>query len=92
MTPDNTLSGKDLDPNAFEFLISDDVKAFEGLGVLIAEIKENPDMRRALLLRTATVLRERLQNLHFEASCSEPITIEAQDALLLLDLLLRRLG
>lgn len=87
-----TTSPSELDPNAYEFLISNDVKAFEGVGVLITEIKENPGMRRALLLRTATVLRERLKKLHYEASCSEPVTIEAQDALLLLDLLLRRLG
>ena len=49
-------------------------------------------MRSAMLLRTATTLRERLQVLPFDASTAEPITIEAQDALVLLDLLLRRLG
>ena len=81
-----------LHPNAYEHLISNDLRGLEGLALLMDQIEENPAMRRAMLLRAATVLRERLRNLPYEASTSEPVTIEAQDAVVLLDLLLRRLG
>lgn len=82
----------DLNPNAFEHLICPGVLGSEGLSALTEEIRENPQMRQAMLLRTAVTLRERLKALPFEASTAEPVTIEAQDALVLLDLLLRRLG
>lgn len=81
-----------LTPNAYEHLIEGEFKGLEGIGLLIDEIKENSSMRSALLLRSATVLRDRLRALSFETSTSEPVTIEAQDAVVLLDLLLRRIG
>lgn len=83
----------DLDPNAYEQLIDNsDLVGLEGIAKLIEDIREKPALRAALLLRTATVLRDRLKALPYEASEAEPITIEAQDAVVLLDLLLRRLG
>ena len=88
----SSLSDLELDPNAFEHLIRPGLSSSEGLAGLQEEISNNPNMRRAILLRTAVTLRSRLQALPFEASTAEPVTIEAQDALVLLDLLLRRLG
>ena len=79
-------------PSAFEHLIDPQMVAHEGLGELSEALKEKPMLRRAVLLRTATNLRQQLQVLPYEASTAEPVTIEAQDALVLLDLLLRRLG
>lgn len=79
-------------PTAYEHLIRPDLVGLEGLGHLADEIREHPGMRAALLLRATTVLRERLQKLDYQASTAEPVTIEAQDALVLLDLLLRRLS
>ena len=92
MAANDELAQYDLTPNAFEHLIAPDLVGFEGIGQLIDEIRENSAMRSALLLRTTLTLRERLKALPFDASTAEPITIEAQDALVLLDLLLRRLG
>ena len=92
MASNDELAHYDLTPTAFEHLIAPDLVGLDGLGRLIDEIRTNSAMRYALLLRTATTLRERLRALPFDASTAEPITIEAQDALVLLDLLLRRLG
>ena len=92
MASNDELAHYGLTPTAFEHLIAPDLVGLDGLGRLIDEIRTNSAMRYALLLRTATTLRERLRALPFDASTAEPITIEAQDALVLLDLLLRRLG
>ena len=92
MASNDELAHYGLTPTAFEHLIAPDLVGLDGLGRLIDEIRANSAMRSALLLRTATTLRERFKALPFDASTAEPITIEAQDALVLLDLLLRRLG
>ena len=81
-----------LEPTAFEHMIAKELKGLDGLAAMLDDIDENPSMRRALVLRAATNLRDRLQNLAYEDSCGEPVTIDAQDAVVLLDLLLRRLG
>lgn len=89
---ETAIEGIDLTPNAYEHLIDPDLLGVAGIGQLTDEIRSNPALRAALLLRATTVLRDRLKNLSYEASTAEPVTIEAQDALVLLDLLLRRLG
>ena len=88
----NSTSTEREDPNVFEHLIHPELKGLDGLALLIDEMRDNRSMRSALLLRAATVLRERLQALPYETSAAEPVTIEAQDALVLLNLLLNRLG
>ena len=65
---------------------------YEGLAALMAEVETNPMLRSALLLRTATTLRDRLRELPYETPNDTPVTIEAQDALLLLSLLIKNLG
>jgi hypothetical protein len=92
LASNDELAHYGLTPTAFEHLIAPDLVGLDGIGRLIDEIRTNSAMRSALLLRTATTLRERFKALPFDASTAEPITIEAQDALVLLDLLLRRLG
>lgn len=80
-------------PNAYEQLIGNtDLAAYEGVGLLMAQIEETPRLRNAMLLRTTTRLRERLQSLGYESPCNAKVELDAQDAVLLLDLLLRRLG
>ena len=92
LTPLTVRTPDPLAPTAFEHMITKELKGLDGLAAMLDEIDENPSMRRAMVLRAATNLRDRLQNLSYEASCSEPVTIEAQDAAVLLDLLLRRIG
>ena len=86
------MSEINTNPSAFDHLITPTMLGYEGLAGMIRELEENPVLRSAMLLRTTTTLRDRLRELPFEASCSEPVTITAQDALLLLTLLLQKLS
>jgi len=89
---ETAIAGVDLTPTAYEHLIDPELVGHEGLGQLIDALRDNQALRRALVLRATNALRDRISDLSFEAECSAPITLEAQDALVLLDLLLRRLG
>ena len=89
---ENVLSDDLLMPNVYSHLISADLCGLEGIGLLIDEMREKPTYRQALLLRAATSLRQRLGELSFEVPVDSQVTLEAQDVVVLMDLLLRRIG
>ena len=80
-------------PSAYAQLIgASPLSALDGIGRIMAAMGEEPRLRNALLLRTATRLRTILEAHPYEADEAAPVEIDLQDAALLLDLLLRRLG
>lgn len=80
-------------PNAYEQLIgATDLAGLEGVAKLIDDIRENPSLRAALLLRTTTRLRDVLQAHNYEADVATPIQLDIQDAAVLLFTMLRRLS
>lgn len=89
---ENVLPDDPLWPTAYAHLISAELCGLAGVGLLIDEIREKPTYRQALLLRAATSLRERLGEISYEAEVDSPVTLEAQDVVVLMDLLLRRIG
>lgn len=89
---ENVLPDDPLWPNAYAHLINSELVGLDGLGLLIDEMRTNPSYRQALVLRAATSLRSRLGELPYEAAVDTPVTLEAQDVVVLMDLLLRRIG
>lgn len=79
-------------PNAYERMIEPTILCGEGLCELLSAIDDNPAMRRAMVLQAGLDLRAALLRLPFDASADTPVEIPAQDAIVMMDLLLRRLG
>ena len=77
-------------PSAFDHLIDPELKGLDGVALLIEEMDEKPRLRRSVVMSVARVLRDQLAEMPYEAPLDTPVTIEAQHAVALLDLLLRR--
>ena len=80
-------------PSAFEQLIgASPLLGHDGIGRLMALFSEEPRLRNALTLRTATRLRDVLEAHPYDADEATPVELDLQDCAVLLDLLLRKLG